>query len=118
MKNYHHIRPEERAMIQIKLNDQCSICEIACSIERSPSTVSREIERQEGVRTYNATQAGSAYQLRRSRCVRPRKLREGQTLFDRVSTLLECRQWSPEQLSECLKLDLPNDSQWQVRVMS
>lgn len=114
MNNYQHISPEERASIQIKLDDQCTLREIARYLGRSPSTVSREIKRQKHSQEYNATVAGAAYRDRRKRCVRPRKLRKGQPLFDRVSTLLECRQWSPEQISERLKLERPDDPNWRV----
>jgi len=114
MGSYQHLSAEERAIIQIKREDGLSIRKIAASIGRSPSTLSRELNRQNSSIAYTARQAGECYRQNRTRCVRPHKLREGEPLFERVKTLLENRQWSPEQISERLRLERPNDPNWRV----
>lgn len=113
-RTYTHLSAEERATVQIRLSDGCSIRSIARELGRCASSLSREIARNSSSGQYNATQAAHQYRRRRLSCVRRRKLREGSALFDRVRTLLECRQWSPEQISERLKLERPNDPDWRA----
>jgi transposase, IS30 family len=44
-KNYGHLSIEERALIQAKLEMGCGVRAIADSLERAPSTISRELKR-------------------------------------------------------------------------
>ena len=44
-KNYEHLSIEERALIQAKLETGCKLRAIARSLQRSPSTISRELKR-------------------------------------------------------------------------
>jgi IS30 family transposase len=44
-KKYDHLSIEERALIQAKLEMGCGVRAIASSLERSPSTISRELKR-------------------------------------------------------------------------
>ena len=44
-KNYEQLSCEERTMIQFLLERDCTVREIARSVERSPSTISRELKR-------------------------------------------------------------------------
>ena len=44
-KKYEHLSIEERALIQAKLETGCTLRAIARSVQRSPSTISREIKR-------------------------------------------------------------------------
>ena len=44
-KNYQHLSVEERALIQCKLEQGCKLRAIARSVQRAPSTISRELKR-------------------------------------------------------------------------
>lgn len=58
--NYTHLSCEERTMIQLSLERGCTLRAIARSMQRAPSTISRELKRQpracedEGVRWWLA----------------------------------------------------------------
>jgi len=82
-KTYQHLSAEDRAAIMIEHQRGASIREIARRLGRSASTVSRELARNRSTAMprYDATQAASAYRLRRQRCVRRRKLSEGSALY-------------------------------------
>ena len=45
MNNYYHLSPEERALIMIEYNQGASIRSIGCLLNRSPSTICREVKR-------------------------------------------------------------------------
>jgi IS30 family transposase len=42
---YKHLSCEERALIQLKLEHGCTLQAIACSVQRSPGTIHREVTR-------------------------------------------------------------------------
>ena len=44
-KNYQHLSVEERALIQCKLEQGCKLRALARSLQRAPSTISRELKR-------------------------------------------------------------------------
>ena len=76
-------------------------------LNRSPSTISREIKRNGGYDNYRATQADlSAW----DRAHRPKrcKLACNRPLSRTVATKLQLN-WSPEQISGWLKVEYPND---------
>jgi len=56
-KSYTHLTPEERYYIKKRLKAGDSRSEIARSMGRSPSTVSRELRRNAGQRGYRPKQA-------------------------------------------------------------
>ena len=89
-----------------------SIRSIAMTLGRSPSTVSREINRNGGHRNYRASKADQAawYRaLRPKRC----KLVENRALAGIVARKLKL-QWSPEQIAGWLKHTYPDDENYQV----
>jgi len=43
--NYEHLNCEERTMIQLSLEQGCTLRAIARSVQRSPSSISRELHR-------------------------------------------------------------------------
>ncbi|MGF6504460.1 IS30 family transposase [Paraburkholderia sp. 32] len=110
-KNYKHLSAEERAAIMIEHQKGGSIRTIAGLLGRSASTVSRELARNCSVDAprYCATQAASAYRLRRRRCVRPRKLIEGSALYRHVHDHLVYWRWSPQQIAAKLRAMYPDD---------
>jgi IS30 family transposase len=84
-----------------------SIRSIAKHLNRSPSTISREIKRNGGYDNYRATQADlSAWE----RAHRPKqcKLACNRSLSRTVATKLQLN-WSPEQIAGWLKTESPND---------
>ena len=97
----------EREEISRGLVADLSIRSIANHLNRSPSTISREIKRNGGYDNYRATQADlSAW----DRAQRPKrcKLACNPTLSRAVATKLQLN-WSPEQISGWLKIEYPND---------
>jgi transposase, IS30 family len=89
-----------------------SIRSIAASLERAPSTISREIKRNGDRETYRASQADQAA---RDRAHRPKtcKLVENSALAHIVAGKLQMR-WSPEQIAGWLKHTYPDDENDQV----
>jgi len=115
MNNYHHLRAEERAVIMLERERGMSVREIGLVLERSPSTVSREMKRNRANKlSYCASQAGKAYVIRRKRSVKPRKLTTYSQLCDYVESKLIHLKWSPEQIAASLKHDFPEQSTMQV----
>ena len=104
MSNYHHLSPEERAVIMLERDRGYSLRQIAQQLNRSPSTLSRKLKRNSAALRYCATRAGAAYKHRRKRSVRPLKLASNRALYDKVSSWLVQRKWSPEQIAATLRL--------------
>lgn len=89
-----------------------SIRSIAASLGRAPSTVSREIRRNDGRECYRANQADKAA-WDRSRRPKACKLALYRALAQRVADKLKQR-WSPEQIAGWLRRTYPNDRNRQV----
>jgi len=108
----HHLTLSEREEIRVGLSARKSIRAIARSLSRSPSTISREIQRNRGRRYYKAVDANN-------RAKRMAK-RPKQCLLDQNSELrflvlqkLELK-WSPEQISGWLKKTVSHRTSMQV----
>ncbi len=115
MTTYQHLRPEERAIIMLEHQAGSSLRSIALRLHRSPSTVSRELRRNQAHSDgYCATQAANAYHLRRKQSVRPGKLVYNTGLCDIVESHLIQRKWSPEQISATLKDQFSGQASMQV----
>jgi len=85
---------------------------IASNLDRSPSTISREVKRNGGLGSYRASKADqSAWK----RAHRPKtcKLAMNSELRDAVSIKLEL-EWSPQQIAGWLKYEYPGDESRQV----
>jgi len=89
-----------------------SIRSIAASLERAPSTISREIKRNGDRETYRASQADQAAWDRAHRH-KTCKLVQNSTLAHIVAGKLQMR-WSPEQIAGWLKHTYPDDENDQV----
>jgi IS30 family transposase len=102
----------EREVISRGLARQLSMRAIASQIGRSPSTVSREIQRNGGNASYRASAADKAAW---QRAVRPKTCkRADQPRAVRVITKkLQC-EWSPQQIAGWLKRQRPNDERYHV----
>lgn len=103
---------EEREGISRELAKGSSMRQIARMLERHPSTISREINRNGGIARYRAILADeNAWHLAR----RPKqcKLTENGRLRRLVASKLG-QEWSPEQISGWLKVQFPGDNEMNV----
>jgi len=103
---------EEREEISRGIASGQSIRAIAASLGRAPSTVSRELRRNEGRESYRASRADQAAWDRARRPKRC-KLAMHRALARQVAAKLK-RQWSPEQVAGWLRRRYPNDMSRQV----
>ena len=89
-----------------------SFSSIAARLERTPSTVTREVERNGGRRRYRACAADKAA-LRRTRRPKRSKLAGCERLRQVVEAKLELR-WSPQQISGWLVAEFPDQPEMRV----
>ena len=102
----------EREEISRGIALQLSVRAIAAQLERSPSTISREINRNGGLDAYRATQADQAawnHAHRPKQC----KLAKHPVLKRMVAAKLK-HHWSPKQIAGWLKRTYPFEAQKQV----
>jgi IS30 family transposase len=111
-KSYQQLTMDERNFIQRNLNEGLKQSEIAKRLGRSRSTVSREIARCHGGKSYDAVQGGTVARSRRRRG--RHKLIEGSFLLAEVRRSLLVDHWSPEQIAGRLKQTYPQDKAKQV----
>jgi IS30 family transposase len=102
----------EREEISRALASGHSICSIASLLERAPSTISREIQRNGGQSCYRASQADQAA-WDRARRPKTCRLAENRRLARIVATKLQLM-WSPEQIAGWLKRTYPDGENDQV----
>ena len=102
----------EREDISRGIAKDQSIRSIATSLNRAPSTISREIKRNGGLNQYRANQADKATW---DRAHRPKicKLVEHRSLAYIVARKLKL-EWSPEQIAGWLKQTYPDNENYQV----
>ena len=94
--SYKHLSITEWERILFYLTQDLSLCRIAQLLDRSKSTISRELKRNSS--EYLPSKAQANYHKRRKKCCR-RKLLAKPELFALVKKLfLECH-WSPEQIA-------------------
>ncbi len=107
-KIYQHISCEERAVIMINDRQGIKAADTARVLGRHRSTITRELSHQSKGQ-YCATKAAALHQQRKALTLKPHKLSSNNKLSDTVNTMIQHRQWSPEQISETLKLNHPDD---------
>lgn len=104
MCHYSHFTTEEREMSRVLKSHGVSIRAIAKTLNRSPSSVSREFRRNCYANgEYSAHHADNLYRKRRKNCGRKPKLKEGSAREYVIEKLL--LRWSPEQIAGRSKLD-------------
>lgn len=103
---------EERARIAARLELGQGVREIAAALERSPSTISREIARNGGRARYRSVRAEQRAQ-RSARRPKATKLSGRPRLLAAVEEGLEGL-WSPEQISARLTQDHPDDEEMRI----
>jgi transposase, IS30 family len=106
------LRFEERERISRGIAAGQSAHEIAFDLGRSPSTVTREIERGGGRRRYRALSAERGALARLAR-PKPGKLSRSPRLRAAVAAGL-AKHWSPQQISARLKVDHPTDPEMRI----
>jgi len=102
----------EREEISRGLAKGQSMRVIAASIQRAPSTVSREIRRHRGRERYRASEADQTA-WDRARRPKPCRLAMNRRLQKIVARKLSL-DWAPEQISGWLKRRYPNDQEMQI----
>ncbi|MBS4710281.1 IS30 family transposase [Aeromonas caviae] len=107
-----HLTLSEREEIRAGLSAKMSIRDIARALNRSPSTISREVQRNRGRRYYKAVDANN----RANRMAKRPKaclLERNSRLREQVLEKLELK-WSPEQISGWLKRTMPRQKAMQI----
>ncbi len=123
-KHYEQLTPEERAAIMMMKANNCSARKIALMLRRSPSTITRELNRFAAwpdrpvspANTpcgYDARAAGLRARRERFKCRKRSKLASDTVLFGVVHHFL-LEGWSPSQIAGTLKLMWPDEPQRSV----
>jgi len=100
--SYKHLSLEERHYIELSMKNEKTLTEIAKELNRSQSTVSREIKRNLGLRGYRHKQAeGMAKERHTVKCKAIKLTAEITAIIDDYIR----RQWSPEQVAGRLEKD-------------
>ena len=107
--SYEELSIEERATIQVSHLHGMGRREIARLLDRSPSTISRELRRNTGANgIYHAPTAQGHMRQRREACRQQKKLLPNSELFELVVELLR-KNFSPEQIAGKLRsMDIPS----------
>ena len=107
-----HLTLEEREEIRAGPSAKKSIRSIARRLNRSPSTISREVNRNRGRRWYKALDADRRA-LRQARRPKPCFLASNSALRKLVVTKLRLN-WSPEQISGWLAVNFAGQAEMQI----
>ncbi len=105
MNHYKHFTIEEREKILFLRAQNKTISEIARTLKRNKSSISRELSRnKDAFGNYSPAYAQRNYLQRRKNCG-AKKLLLNPIIREKVMELFLKHQWSPEQISERLKLE-------------
>ena len=102
----------EREEISRGMATDSSIRQIAATLGRAPSTVSREISRHGGAHRYRASEA-DMQAWARTRRPKPCRLATSPMLQQIVASKLAL-EWSPEQIAVWLKLEFPDQGTMRI----
>ena len=106
MNCYSHLSIGEREKILEYHAQGKGIREIGLLLNRSPSTISREMKRNKRADNhYSPNAAQSRYREKRKCCIRKYILSDNHALCQKIRWLLVHLWWSPEQISNRLKLE-------------
>jgi len=113
-RRYTRLVDQERESISRGLAQHKSIRQLARELNRSPSTISREIRRNKGKSGYRAFSASRrAKAAASSRKRGKRKIEKQEGLLSYVMEKLQ-REWSPQEISKRLKIEYAWDMNMQV----
>lgn len=101
MKYYTYLTDDERVRLGIMKQNGLGVSQMARQLDRSPSTISRELRRNEAPPGHYWPD--TAKQLSKSRRRRGCKLDHFKALYSFVIERLTCHLWSPEQIAAYLK---------------
>lgn len=104
MSLYKHLTIDEREQIFLLFHQGLSIRAIAKTVKRSPSTISRELARNQGQLNYSPSAAQENYAKRKANCGRKRLLNNTE-LKARIKELFLEEQWSPEQIAARMQFE-------------
>ena len=111
---YTHLTPFERYHVELLRQGGASIRAMARELNRSPSTLSRELKRNaDNHNKYNAINAQQRYIGNRKRSRRPTLLPTRAPLREFVAAKLR-EKWSPEQIANALRRDFPRDAAMRI----
>jgi len=115
MSNYKRLNDLEREEISRRLSQKCSFRNIAGTLNRNVSTISREINGGSGNKyIYRAVRAGKRAKRNASkRKAGKRKLNGHRELWKYIHAKLK-KKWSPRQIAEELEKDYPLDMTMRV----
>jgi len=102
--NYTHLTTEERYQIEELRSEGFSQNDIAKILERSPSTLSRELKRNKGERGWRAYGADKRAKGRLTQRGQANVRRVSEKDWEFAKNQLQANQWSPDQISGQLKL--------------
>lgn len=103
---YHQLTEEERYTVALLKRQGQSMRSIARFLDRHPSTISREIQRNRCHANDGAYRASKAQERTNGRRRRSRSVRHHeQAIYTRIERLLENDQWSPEQIANWLAVE-------------
>jgi IS30 family transposase len=108
-----HLTLVERVKIQTYREQEMSPKAIALKLDRSVTTIGRELERNSTARGYDAEQAQRMYEQRRQPC-RPANKLDYEPLRAYVIEKIRDQEWTPEQVAGRLPVDCPNDPRMRV----
>ena len=113
-KHHHHLSTTDRVTLMFLKRQGLSLRAIASELNRSPSTLSRELQRRtvEG-RFYNAEVAGLAARSARLHC-RPRRKLVAGTDLHKVAVDMRRNRWSLQKISSTLRAMFPRRPEFQV----
>ena len=100
--SYKHLSLEERHYIQLSMKKGLTLSEIAQALERSTSTILREVRRNTGRRGYRYQQANRMAEERHK--MKPKAIKLTQEITSLIDAYI-CLEWSPEQIAGRLKAD-------------
>lgn len=103
MNHYKHFTLKEREMIKHYIDIGKNQSEIALLLKRNKSSISRELIRNNINGEYLPCDVQSSY-LQRRLCCKPKKKLDNQIVYKCVKNLFLNHKWSPEQISERLKI--------------
>lgn len=104
MNHYYHLTINDRESLLFLIAKGFSIRKIASALNRSPSTIFRELRRNSRKNEYSPSLAMSLYRKRRKKCHK-RQILDNPELYNKVKHLFLEEQWSPEQISNRLRLE-------------
>ena len=111
---YTHLSPFERYHVERRRQGGASIRAMARELNRSPSTIARELKRNTSNSIkYKAINAQQCYIGNRKRSARPAILATRGPLRKYVTAKLR-EKWSPEQIANALPRDFPRDAAMRI----